>query len=174
MRRLFAAFAFAAVAFSAHATDFQLKVAGEHGRLSPSSSLNGFGCSGENRSPALQWQGIPAGTRSLAVTVYDPDAPTGSGWWHWVVINLPAMQTALPAGGELPPGALGMRNDYGQHAWGGPCPPKGDQPHHYVFTVYALDVPVLDVPADASAALVGFAIHGHTLGKAQATLTYGR
>ncbi|MBD8880896.1 YbhB/YbcL family Raf kinase inhibitor-like protein [Rhodanobacter sp. 7MK24] len=174
MRRLIATLFASAFALGAHAADFRVQVDGEHGHLPQSSSFHGFGCTGGNRAPAVHWQHAPAGTRSYALTVYDPDAPTGSGWWHWVVINLPASNTALPAGGDLPTGALAVRNDYGQAAWGGPCPPKGDAPHHYIFTVYALDVPSMELPEGASPALAGFMIHGHTLGKAQVTLTYGR
>lgn len=174
MRRLLATLLTSAVALAAHATDFQIRVDGDHDRLPPSSSFQGFGCTGDNRAPAVHWQGAPAGTRSFALTVFDPDAPTGSGWWHWVVVNLPASSQGLPVGGALPAGADAVRNDYGQAAWGGPCPPKGDAPHRYVFTVYALDVPNLGLPEGASPALTGFMIHSHTVGKAQATLTYGR
>jgi Raf kinase inhibitor-like YbhB/YbcL family protein len=174
MRRLIATLLTSVVALSAYAADFQLQVEGEHGHLPQSSSFQGFGCTGDNRAPAVRWHGAPAGTRSYALTVYDPDAPTGSGWWHWVVVNVPATTSALPTGGALPAGALAVRNDYGQGTWGGPCPPKGDAPHHYIFTVYALDVAALELPDDASPALAGFMIHSHTLGKAQVTLTYGR
>ncbi|MBD8898394.1 YbhB/YbcL family Raf kinase inhibitor-like protein [Rhodanobacter sp. DHG33] len=174
MRRLIATLFASAFALGVHAADFQVQVDGEHGRLPPSSSFHGFGCTGDNRAPAVHWQHAPTGTRSYALTVYDPDAPTGSGWWHWVVVNLPASSAALPAGGHLPAGALAVRNDYGQAAWGGPCPPKGDAPHRYIFTVYALDVPSMELPEGASPALAGFMIHGHTLGAARVTLTYGR
>ncbi|HEX8962052.1 MAG TPA: YbhB/YbcL family Raf kinase inhibitor-like protein [Rhodocyclaceae bacterium] len=142
--------------------------------------FNGFGCSGDNKSPTLKWSGAPSGTKSFAVTVYDPDAPTGSGWWHWVVINLPATTTELPAdagaadGKALPAGAVQVRTDYGQHAWGGVCPPPGDKPHRYIFTVYALKTDKLDVPADATAALTGFMIHANEIGKASFTAKYGR
>lgn len=142
--------------------------------------FNGFGCTGGNRSPALHWSDAPPGTRSYALTVYDPDAPTGSGWWHWIVYDLPAATTALAAGagdaggGQLPAGARQGRNDFGAHAFGGACPPLGDAPHHYVFTLHALKVDQLDVPADASAALIGFMIHANTLGQASLTARYGR
>lgn len=142
--------------------------------------FNGFGCSGDNQSPALQWRGAPAGTKSFAVTVYDPDAPTGSGWWHWSVINLPAAVTSLPAdagaagGAKLPQGASQVRIDYGVAAWGGMCPPPGDKPHRYVFTVHALKTDKLDIPADATAALAGYMINAHALAKASFTATYGR
>lgn len=149
-------------------------------RIAPVFEFDGFGCSGQNRSPVLQWQGAPAGTRSLAVTVYDPDAPSGSGWWHWFVVDLPADTTQLAAhagaqgGAGLPAPARHIRNDYGAYAWGGMCPPPGDKPHRYVFTVVALDVDRLDIPDDASAALAGFMVHAHTLAQATFTATYGR
>lgn len=142
--------------------------------------FNSFGCEGGNQSPALSWTPGPAGTRSYAVTVYDPDAPTGSGWWHWVVYNIPATVTHLEAnagdvsGKNLPAGAVQGRTDYGSSAFGGACPPAGDKPHRYVFTVYALKANVLDVPADASAALIGFMIHSTMLGKATLTAKYAR
>lgn len=142
--------------------------------------FNSFGCSGENKSPALQWSGAPAGTKSFAVTVYDPDAPTGSGWWHWSVINLPADVAALSAdagaqgGANLPKGASHVRIDYGVAAWGGMCPPPGDKPHRYIFTVHALKTDKLEIPADATAALAGYMINANALGKASFTATYGR
>ena len=142
--------------------------------------FDGFGCSGENKSPVLQWSGAPAGTKSFAVTVYDPDAPTGSGWWHWSVINLPADVTSLPAdagaagGAKLPKGASHIRIDYGVAAWGGMCPPAGDKPHRYIFTVHALKTDKLELPADATAALAGYMINANALGKASFTATYGR
>lgn len=175
MLRTFAVL-FALSATVVHAGNFSLHVeaADAAGHIAPKYTFNGFGCSGQNLAPAMQWQGQPVGTRSFAMTVYDPDAPTGSGWWHWVVINLPASTHSLPEGGALPTGARGVHNDFGTTTWGGPCPPVGDKPHHYVFTVYALDVPQLDIPDGASAALAGFMVHGHVLGKAQQTLTYGR
>ncbi len=142
--------------------------------------FNGFGCSGENKSPALKWSGAPKGTKSFAVTVYDPDAPSGSGWWHWMVINIPADVTELKpdagavGGANLPKGASHVRIDYGVAGWGGVCPPQGDKPHRYIFTVHALKLDKLDVPADATAALTGFMINGNLLGKASFTARYGR
>ncbi|MCW7536677.1 YbhB/YbcL family Raf kinase inhibitor-like protein [Aquabacterium sp. A7-Y] len=149
------------------------------GQLGTAQVFNGFGCSGGNRSPALQWSGAPQGTKSFAVTVYDPDAPTGSGWWHWVVYNLPASVTSLPegagtVGGILPTGAVQGRTDYGTPGFGGACPPAGDKPHRYIFTVHALKTDKLDLPADASPALVGFMLHANRLGQARFTATYGR
>lgn len=151
-----------------------------NGHIPASFEFNGFGCSGENRSPALHWSGAPKATKSYAVTVYDPDAPTGSGWWHWMVIDIPADAQGLAAGagelggGKLPAGAVQNRIDYGVAAWGGTCPPKGDKPHRYIFTVYALKTDKLGVPADATAALTGFMIHANTLAKASFTARYGR
>ncbi len=142
--------------------------------------FNGFGCSGENKSPVLQWHNAPQGTKGFAVTVYDPDAPTGSGWWHWQVINIPAttMELAANAGAanstSLPAGAVQGRSDYGSNAWGGVCPPPGDKPHRYIFTVHALKTDKLDIPADATAALTGFMIGANSLGKASFTARYGR
>jgi hypothetical protein len=142
--------------------------------------FTGFGCSGENVSPALAWRNAPAGTRSFAVTVYDPDAPTGSGWWHWVVYDIPASVTALPAGAGsttpagMPAGAAQGTTDFGTKGYGGPCPPPGDRPHRYVFTVHALKVGKLDVPENATAALIGFNLNANRLGSASFTARYGR
>jgi hypothetical protein len=144
--------------------------------------FKGFGCTGDNISPSLSWSGVPKGTKSLAITVYDPDAPTGSGWWHWVVFNIPPGTASLPkdAGDTsknlMPQGAIQSRTDFGSDGYGGPCPPKGDKPHHYHVTVFAVDVDKLpDAQGDsASAALVGYDLHFHTLGKASLTGLYGR
>ena len=132
----------------------------------------GFGCGGGNKSPHLRWDGAPAGTKSFAVTCFDPDAPTGSGFWHWVVVNLPARVTELPldagnpASGKLPAGALQVRTDFGKPGYGGPCPPQGDHPHRYLFTVHAVSMDQLPVTADTSAAVVGFYLNFNTLAKA--------
>jgi Raf kinase inhibitor-like YbhB/YbcL family protein len=141
--------------------------------------FNGFGCSGANVSPQLNWSNAPAGTKSFVVTVYDPDAPTGSGWWHWVVYNLPASATGLAQGAgsgkaPLPDGAAQGRTDFGAPGFGGACPPVGDKPHRYIFTVHALKLEKLEVPADASPALIGFMTHANSLGKASFTAHYGR
>jgi len=132
----------------------------------------GFGCAGGNSSPHLKWSGAPDGTRSFAITCYDPDAPTGSGFWHWLVVNIPANVSELAAGagsagGKLPAGALMTRTDFGKPGYGGPCPPEGDHPHRYLFTVFAVGKDRLDVAADTSAAVVGFNLHFATLAKAE-------
>lgn len=138
----------------------------------------GFGCTGENLSPALAWKDAPQGTQSFALTVYDPDAPTGSGWWHWVVVNIPATATSLPAGAGsgkgLPGEARQIRNDYGDDNYGGPCPPAGDKAHRYIFTLYALKTDRLDLPRNATAALAGFMINANQIGKASFKAKYGR
>jgi Raf kinase inhibitor-like YbhB/YbcL family protein len=142
--------------------------------------FNGFGCDGGNVSPSLSWKNAPAGTKSFAITVYDPDAPTGSGWWHWVMFNIPASVMSLPAGsgnpanGQAPKGAVQSKTDFGKPGYGGPCPPKGDKPHRYVFTVYALKVQTIDADANASGALVGFMLNANKLGEATFTAMYGR
>ncbi len=139
----------------------------------------GFGCAGGNVSPHLKWSGAPDSTKSFAVHCYDPDAPTGSGFWHWVVVNIPANVTELAAGvgsggGKLPAGALMTRTDFGKPGYGGPCPPEGDKPHHYHFTVFAVKTDKLDVQADTSAAVVGFNLHFNALAKAQIMGMFGR
>ena len=151
----------------------------EGATLTASQVYNGFGCQGENISPALQWQGAPAGTKSYALTVYDPDAPTGSGWWHWVVFNIPADVKALPAqigaqGQGLPAGAIQSLTDFGQPGFGGACPPVGDKPHRYQFTLHALKVARLDLPASSMPALVGFMIHANEVASTRFTAYYGR
>lgn len=149
-------------------------------KLTEAQVFNGFGCSGKNLSPALKWHGAPAGTKSFAVTVYDPDAPTGSGWWHWVVFNIPAGTTELAEGAGsadgkgMPAGAVQGRTDFGAPGFGGACPPKGDKPHRYIFTVHALKVDKLDLPPDATAALVGFMLNANRVGRASFTARYGR
>ena len=171
----------ALLAGTAHAAGFSLSstdiAAGQ--ALSERQVFKGFGCDGGNISPQLSWSGAPAATRSFAVTVYDPDAPTGSGWWHWTVFNLPASTHALPAGagtpgGALPPGAGQGRTDFGQTGVGGACPPVGDKAHRYQFTVWALKVDHLPLDEHASGAMVGFMLKANALATASLTATYGR
>ncbi len=148
----------------------------ENRRLDQRQVFQGFGCEGGNVSPALAWSNPPAGTKSFAITVYDPDAPTGSGWWHWTVVNLPSSTTALAADAseQLPAGAVQGRNDFGSAQFGGACPPVGDKPHRYQFTVWALKVDKLPLDNQASGALVGYMLNANVLGKATLTAVYGR
>lgn len=147
------------------------------GTLPEAQVLNGFGCSGANTSPALAWSGAPEGTKSFVLTAYDPDAPTGSGWWHWTVANIPVEVTGLPAGASsaaLPKGAVEGRTDFGTPGFGGACPPDGAPPHRYVFTLYAIPEATLPLDANASGAMVGFYANAMALESATLTATYGR
>ena len=183
MRQLITTFILALVATSAQAqgtfklTSAEIK---PNAMIGSAQVLNGFGCSGPNISPSFAWTGAPAGTKSFALTMYDPDAPTGSGWWHWVVYNIPASAKGLVAGAGdpkknlLPAGSAQGNTDFGAPGYGGPCPPAGDKPHRYIFTLYALKAAKLDIPAGGTAALVGFNINGNKLGKATLTAKYGR
>ncbi|MBL6277217.1 YbhB/YbcL family Raf kinase inhibitor-like protein [Micromonospora fiedleri] len=129
---------------------------------------------GGNVSPQLSWSGFPAETKGFAVTCFDPDAPTGSGFWHWVLVNLPADVTELPRGAADDDlrGGFTVRNDYGEQGFGGAAPPPGDRPHRYVFAVHALDVERLDLTPDATPAYVGFNLTFHTLARATIRPTY--
>jgi Raf kinase inhibitor-like YbhB/YbcL family protein len=125
-----------------------------------------------NTSPHLKWSGAPEGTKSYAITVYDPDAPTGSGFWHWTVANIPADVSEIATGGPVPAGAVEGRTDYGAPGFGGAAPPPGHGPHRYIFTVFAVDVDSLPVTPEDSGAKYGFNLHFHTLAKATITATY--
>ena len=148
-------------------------------KIPESHALNLMGCTGGDVSPALSWSGAPAATKSFALTIYDPDAPTGSGFWHWTVYNIPANATSLPEGAGdstghgLPVGAVQGPTDLGHPGYVGPCPPKGEV-HHYQFKLFALDIDRIDLPAGMTAAYLGFNIHMHTLAKAQLTAIYSR
>jgi Raf kinase inhibitor-like YbhB/YbcL family protein len=181
--RILVAFCLASLSLAALAADpFTLQSA----EIKPNSTIaeaqvyKGFGCAGGNISPSLLWKNAPPGTKSFAVTAYDPDAPTGSGWWHWVMFNIPATVMSLPTGagnpasGQAPKGAVQSKTDFGKPGYGGPCPPKGDKPHRYIFTVYALKVASIDADANATAALVGFMLNANKVGEASLTATYGR
>ena len=137
------------------------------------------GLDGDNLSPELHWENAPDGTRSFVVTVYDPDAPTGSGWWHWVVANIPANVTSLPEGAgsgrhPLPEGTVSVYNDSCTTNFAGAAPPPGHGDHRYIFTVHALKVATLDLPEHPTPAQVGFRVHFNRLASASFTTVFGR
>lgn len=151
-----------------------------HGEFMPrAQEFTGFGCDGGNLSPALSWSGAPKGTEAFALLVHDPDAPTGSGWWHWQVINIPKNVTTLKAGAGtkdsevLPKGSVQIENDYGVAAFGGACPPPGHGAHRYQFTLYALKQK-LDLPTNASGALTGYMVKANALESATIEALYKR
>jgi Raf kinase inhibitor-like YbhB/YbcL family protein len=151
----------------------------KNGVLTEAQVLNTFGCSGGNVSPQLSWANAPAGTKSFVLTMFDPDAPTGSGFWHWVVVNIPSSAGALANGAsrsaaKLPAGTLETRTDLGAPGYGGPCPPAGHKPHRYIFTLHALKVEKLDVDVQTSAAVIGFNVHMQEIGRATLSARYGR
>ncbi len=173
----------AALTVSAQTSSFKL----QSSDIAPQSTIaleqifNGFGCTGKNVSPALSWSGVPAAAKSLALIMHDPDAPTGvGGFTHWMVYNIPvsAMGIAKGAGtvdGKLlPVGAKQAATSFGEAAFGGPCPPMGDKPHEYIFTLYALGTDKLEIPAGASQALVGFNIVGNSIAKTSFSAYFGR
>ena len=138
------------------------------------------GCGGINKSPQLSWENAPEGTKSFAIIMYDPDAPTGSGWWHWLVVNLPANTNSLPinagdpAAKLLPEGVVQTRTDYGTVGYGGPCPPEGHGLHQYMITVHALKTDRLDIKSDAIPATVGYQVNANTIGKASLVFYHQR
>lgn len=182
MKRAVASVVFCLLPVAVYAGEFRLSspVLNEDGWLPFEQTLDGFGCTGPNQSPAVAWENVPPGTQSIALTLYDPDAPTGSGWWHWVVINIPADVRGLAAGAgnpvshRLPGRAVEVRTDFGVPGYGGACPPVGDKPHRYVLTAHALKIPRIDLPETATAALAGFMIQANTIAKATLTVRYGR
>jgi Raf kinase inhibitor-like YbhB/YbcL family protein len=142
--------------------------------------FSGFGCTGGNQSPSLSWSGAPAGTKSFAVALFDPDAMQGRGFWHWLMVNIPASTTMLTRdagkndGSKLPSGAVQIKNGFHAAGYSGSCPPPADEPHGYVMTVYALKVAALEVPADATSAAMLAVIEADSLGKATLTYHFGR
>jgi Raf kinase inhibitor-like YbhB/YbcL family protein len=154
--------------FTLTSTDFSA------GELLPQASRSGIaGAGGDDRSPQLSWSGAPADTKSYAVTVFDPDAPTGSGWWHWAVYNIPASTTELatnagdPDAGLMPDGAITLPNEIRLERYLGAAPPAGHGEHRYFFTVSALDTDRLEVPAGSTPAYLGFVLRDHIIGRAQ-------
>ncbi|MFH1805978.1 MAG: YbhB/YbcL family Raf kinase inhibitor-like protein [Pseudomonadota bacterium] len=168
-----------AMTTAATAQDFRLSSTSiaEGAQLAPSYVFKGFGCDGGNLSPQLSWSGAPEGTKSFAITAYDPDAPTGSGWWHWNAVNIPASVNFIEMGasgnGTMPAGTLEITNDYGSAGFGGACPPPGEV-HRYIFTVHALATERLELPENTSNALAGFMIGANTIQSARITAVYNR
>jgi Raf kinase inhibitor-like YbhB/YbcL family protein len=170
--------------WAANASSQAMKVASptfQNGRSVPGRHvMNRYGCVGENRSPSVSWSNAPPGTRSFAVTLYDPDATSGSGWWHWIVYDIPPTSTSLPAdvehgiGRGLPGRAAQAVNDFGDRGYGGPCPPRGEKPHRYVLTVHALKIDKVGVPHHSSAAFVRYMIFANQIGFGSIEVTLGR
>lgn len=162
------------------AQEFTLKSDDFGGQLTQSQELSGFGCSGKNISPSLKWTNAPRNTKSFAVTVYDPDAPTGSGWWHWVIFNIPAGVNELKADAGrtdknlAPAGSIQSLTDFGKPGFGGACPPQGDKAHRYIFTVYALSIAKANLDEKTSPAMVGFVLNSNTIAKASLISYYRR
>jgi len=150
------------------------------GQLTHAQVFSGFGCSGANISPALEWADAPEGTESFAVTMYDPDAPTGSGWWHWLIFDISADTSALksdagnPDRGLAPKDSIQSTTDFSAKGFGGACPPEGARPHSYIFTVYALDIGKLELDENSPPAMVGFFLNQHALAKASLIAYYNR
>lgn len=174
MKKILLALTFIAV--SVFAQNFTLKSDTLKGQLTKTQEFNGFGCTGENISPDLSWENAPKGTKSFAVTVYDPDAPTGSGWWHWVVFDIPKDKMTLETGfgSKEHKNIVQSITNYGKSGFGGACPPKGDKAHRYIFTVYALDTDKLGLDKNTNPAVVGYYLNSHTLAKASLISYYGR
>ncbi len=162
------------------AQTFTLKSNDVGGQATDKQVFKGFGCEGQNISPQLSWENPPEGTKSFAVTIHDPDAPTGSGWWHWLVFDIPADVHELKSGaGDVskklaPAEAIQSITDFGVAGYGGPCPPRGDGPHAYVVTVYALKKEKLGLDEKANPALVGFYLNANTLARASIIFYYER
>ncbi|MBL6785107.1 MAG: YbhB/YbcL family Raf kinase inhibitor-like protein [Rickettsiales bacterium] len=151
-----------------HAIELSSKSFNNNEYLTNKHVYNSFGCNGKNISPELQWKNAPKETKSFAITAYDPDAPTGSGWWHWLVFNIPTDINNLKEGikiDELPKSVILSRTDFGKIGYGGPCPPKGHGKHRYIFTVFALDVEALPLDKNVTAATVGFYLNNHVIEK---------
>lgn len=170
----------AVVTATLSAQTFTLTSTSVGGQATMTEVFNGFGCTGGNLSPQLSWANAPEGTQGYAITMYDKDAPTGSGWWHWVAFDLPASTISLPQGAGdagknlMPAGAIQGKTDFGAPGYGGPCPPPGHGPHQYVITVYALKAAKLGLDATATPAVVGYNVNANTLAKASIVFYYER
>lgn len=162
------------------AQNFSLSSTDLKGQSTKKQEFGGFGCNGENVSPQLSWTDVPEGTKSFAITVYDPDAPTGSGFWHWLAFDIPVDITTIPTGAGstasnlMPANIIQSLTDYGIKGYGGPCPPEGHGIHTYIYTVYALKVPSLGIDSNTNPAVVGFYIWANTIQKASIVSYYSR
>jgi len=180
MKHLFLVFVACCCAVGSYAQTFTLSSKDVGGQFTGDYIAANFGCSGSNLSPELSWTNAPAGTKSFAVTLYDEDAPTGSGFWHWVIVDIPASATGLKRGaGNIqsnlaPAGSLQSMNDVGTPGYQGPCPDTGEAPHHYIFTVYALKTEKLGTAANSTAALTGYLLNKQMLAKASIIVYYQR
>jgi Raf kinase inhibitor-like YbhB/YbcL family protein len=181
MKKLLVAFiAMLFVGLASHAQTFTLKSNDVGGQATVKQVFNGFGCTGGNVSPELNWEHAPEGTKSFAVTMYDPDAPTGSGWWHWVMFDIPATVHELksgagtPGSADEPKGSVQSTTDFGKPGYGGPCPPEGGGFHQYLITVYALKTDHLGLDKSASPALVGYNLNANLIEKASIVVYYKR
>lgn len=180
MRHLFTPLLLLAATADAQHTTFSLTSTDVGGQATLHQVFNGFGCTGDNVSPQLTWTNAPEGTKSFAITMHDKDAPTGSGWWHWLVFDIPAGTKELPSGAGtagkagLPPGAVQSRTDFGAPGYGGPCPPPGHGPHQYIVTVHALKTEKTGLDANATPAVVGYTLTNLTLAKASIVFYYER
>lgn len=159
--------------FSSQAFEVSSKDIHEGQLMNSEFTFSGMGCTGANISPQLSWKDAPVGTKSFAITLFDPDAPTGSGWWHWLALNIPANVSSVAQGSPMKD-VLQTKNDFGTMSYGGACPPAGDGMHRYQYTVWALPKAKIDLPADISPAVVGYTLNSMALGKAVLTATYVR
>ena len=161
-----------------YAGTFTLSSDDLQGQLTKQQEFDGFGCSGKNISPDLKWSDAPKGTKSFAILMYDKDAPTGSGWWHWMAFNIPASTTSVSSNASklklLPKGTIEGTNDYGLVGFGGACPPQGHGTHSYLITVHALDVAHLDINEKTNQSVVGYMINSHTIQKSSIISYYKR
>jgi Raf kinase inhibitor-like YbhB/YbcL family protein len=163
-----------------NAQTFTLRSSDLGGQATEKQALNGSGCNGENMSPQLSWEYPPAGTKSFAVTVFDESAPTGSGWWHWLVFDIPSTARELKSGAGnpslniAPGGSVQSITDFGKHGYGGPCPPEHSNAHKYVVTIYALKTEKLGLDPTANPALVGFMLEQNVIEKSSLIFYYKR
>lgn len=181
MRKLFTTLAVLMLSFTGFTQNtFTLTSKNLGGNATKTQEFQGFGCIGDNESPQLSWENAPEGTQSFAITMYDPDAPTGSGWWHWVVFDIPANINEIvkgagnPSKSLMPKEVIQSITNYGAAGYGGPCPPKGHGIHQYVITVHALKVDKLGLDASTNPAIVGYYIWNNTLAKASIVTYYKR